>query len=146
MKAFMVVLVAAQAQAQSHAQSTEWSAYGGDAAGRRYAALDQITAANVQSLKPVWVYRTGDLLRRHGRFEATPLLVDGTLYVSSPLGRVSALDPRTGAERWTYDPMVDLHGDYGDFANRGVSTWLDRSAPAGTTCRRRVYIGTVDAR
>ncbi|HET7251371.1 MAG TPA: pyrroloquinoline quinone-dependent dehydrogenase [Gemmatimonadales bacterium] len=146
MKAFMVVLVAAQAQAQSHAQSTEWSAYGGDAAGRRYAALDQITAANVQSLKPVWVYRTGDLLRRHGRFEATPLLVDGTLYVSSPLGRVSALDPRTGSERWTYDPMVDLHGDYGDLANRGVSTWLDRSAPAGTTCRLRVYIGTVDAR
>lgn len=147
MKAFMVVALAvAQAQAQSHAQSTEWPAYGGDAAGHRYAALDQITAANVQSLKPVWIYRTGDLLRRHGRFEATPLLVDGTLYVSSPLGRVSALDPRTGAERWTYDPIVDLHGDYGDFANRGVSTWLDGSAPAGTTCRRRIYIGTVDAR
>jgi quinoprotein glucose dehydrogenase len=145
-KAFMlVVLAAAQAHAQSQ-QSTEWPAYGGDAAGHRYSALDQISAANVGNLKPAWVYRTGDLLRRYGRFEATPILVDGTLYVSSPLGRVSALDPQTGAERWTYDPMVDLHGSYGDFANRGVSTWLDAAAAAGSPCRRRIYIGTVDAR
>jgi quinoprotein glucose dehydrogenase len=150
-KAFtLIVLVAAQAQAQSHVQSqvqsTSWPAYGGDAAGHRYSALDQISAANVQNLKPAWVYRTGDLLRRYGRFEATPILVDGTLYVSSPLGRVSALDPQTGAERWTYDPMIDLHGSYGDFANRGVSTWLDAAAPEGSLCRRRIYIGTVDAR
>jgi quinoprotein glucose dehydrogenase len=51
-------------------------------------------------------------------------MVDGTLYVSTPLGRVIALDPARGRERWRYDPRVDLHGDYGDFANRGVSTWL----------------------
>ena len=146
-KAFtLIVLMAAQAHAQSPVQSTEWPAYGGDAAGHRFSALDQISTANVQNLKPAWVYRTGDLLRRNGRFEATPILVDGTLYVSSPLGRVSALDPQTGAERWTYDPTVDLHGSYGDFANRGVATWLDRGASAGTTCRRRIYIGTVDAR
>lgn len=143
MKAFVLfALVVAQAQAQS----TDWPAYGGDAGGSRFASIDQITAANVASLKPVWIYRTGDLLRRNGRFEATPLVVDGTLYLSSPLGRVSALDPVTGRERWTYDPVIDLHGDYGDFANRGVSTWLDRGAPAGATCRRRIYVGTVDAR
>ncbi|HXJ32292.1 MAG TPA: pyrroloquinoline quinone-dependent dehydrogenase [Gemmatimonadales bacterium] len=151
MSAFtLIVLVAAQVQAQSHVQSqvqsTDWPVYGGDAAGHRYSALAQISAANVGSLKPAWVYRTGDLLRRYGRFEATPILVDGTLYVSSPLGRVSALDPETGAERWTYDPMVDLHGSYGDFANRGVSTWRDAAAAPGAVCRRRIYIGTVDAR
>ncbi|HTH64510.1 MAG TPA: pyrroloquinoline quinone-dependent dehydrogenase [Gemmatimonadales bacterium] len=127
-------------------QSTQWPAYGGDAQGRRFSGADQITPANVGQLKPAWVYRTGDLLRRRGRFEATPLLVDGTLYVSSPLDRVSALDPATGAERWTYDPAIDLHGSYGDFANRGVATWLDAAAPAGSPCRRRIYIGTVDAR
>jgi quinoprotein glucose dehydrogenase len=127
-------------------QSTQWPAYGGDAQGRRFSDVDQITPANVGQLEPAWVYRTGDLLRRNGRFEATPLLVDGTLYVSSPLDRVSALDPATGAERWTYDPGIDLHGSYGDFANRGVSTWLDAAAPAGSPCRRRIYIGTVDAR
>ncbi len=130
MKAFaLVVLAAAQAHAQSQVQSTQWPAYGGDAQGRRFSGVDQITPTNVGQLKPAWVYRTGDLLRRNGRFEATPLLVDGTLYVSSPLDRVSALDPATGAELWTYDPGIDLHGSYGDFANRGVSTWLDaRSA------------------
>ncbi len=143
MKAFALLALAA---AQAAAQSTEWPAYAGDAAGHRYSVLNQITAANVAALQPAWVYRTGDLLRRNGRFEATPLLVDGALYVSSPLGRVSALDPRTGAERWTYDPGVDLHGSYGDFANRGVSTWFDAAAPAGTVCRRRIFIGTVDAR
>ncbi|HKE89141.1 MAG TPA: pyrroloquinoline quinone-dependent dehydrogenase [Gemmatimonadales bacterium] len=138
----LVALLAASAQAQS----TDWPAYGGDAAGHRFSTLDRITAANVAGLRPVWVYRTGDLLRRNGRFEATPILVDGTLYVSSPLGRVSAVDPETGAERWTYDPGIDLNGSYGDFANRGVSTWLDRAAPASAACRRRIYIGTVDAR
>ena len=142
----LVLLVTARAQGQSQVPSTDWPAYGGDAAGHRFAAASQITPANVGQLKPAWVYRTGDLLRRHGRFEATPILVDGTLYVSSPLGRVSALDPQTGAERWTYDPMIDLHGSYGDLANRGVSAWLDAAAAAGSPCRRRIYIGTVDAR
>lgn len=140
-----LILIPAVA-APASAQSSEWPVYGGDAAGHRFAAANQITGANVAGLRLAWVYRTGDLLRRHGRFEATPLLVDGSLIVSSPLGRVSALDPLTGLERWTYDPHIDLHGDYGDFANRGVSTWLDVAATAGAACRRRIYLGTVDAR
>ena len=129
-------------------QATQWPAYGGDAGGHRFAAVDQITPANVGELRLAWVYRTGDLMEHSGRFEATPLLVDGTLYVSTPLGRVSALDPTTGRERWTYDPMVNLHGDYGDFANRGVATWLDSRGSAGNVapCRRRIFLGTVDAR
>jgi quinoprotein glucose dehydrogenase len=134
---------AARAGAQG---TTDWPAYGRDAGGTRFAPLDQITRANVAGLRLAWTYRTGDLLAGRGRFEATPLVVDGTLYVSTPLGRVIALDPATGAERWSYDPGVDLHGDYGDFANRGVSTWRDARAAAGAVCRRRIYLGTVDAR
>ena len=45
-------------------------------------------------------------------FEATPLVVDGTLYLSTPFNRVIALDPATGAERWTYDPHVDVFIPY----------------------------------
>jgi quinoprotein glucose dehydrogenase len=131
---------------QTVPQSTEWPVYGGDAAGHRYAAVDQITRTNVSTLKLAWVYRTGDVLQEKGRFEANPLVVDGTLYVSTPLGRVSALDPTSGTERWTYDAHIDLHGSYGDFANRGVSTWLDTRASVGAVCRRRIYLGTVDAR
>ncbi len=132
--------------AQAATDSTAWTAYGHDAGGTRYAPLDQITRANVAGLELAWVHRTGDLLDGRGRFEATPLFVDGLLYLATPLGRVLALDPASGDERWSYDPRIDLHGDYGDFANRGVSTWLDTHAPAGAPCRRRVYVGTVDAR
>ncbi|HEY6059013.1 MAG TPA: pyrroloquinoline quinone-dependent dehydrogenase [Gemmatimonadales bacterium] len=141
----LATALAAQLPAQ-RAASSEWPAYGGDPGGHRFAALDQITRTNVGSLRLAWVYRTGDLMNARGRFEATPLLVDGMLYVSTPLGRVVALDPATGAERWTFDARVDLTGDYGDLANRGVATWLDTRSAAGATCRRRIYLGTVDAR
>lgn len=131
-----------RAQAPSVA---EWPAYGGSG-GNHYSPAAEITAANVGQLQLAWIYRTGDYHRSRGRFEANPILADGTLYVSTPLGRVVALDPATGAERWQSDQHIDLTGDYGDFANRGVSTWLDSRAATGTPCRRTVYLGTVDAR
>jgi quinoprotein glucose dehydrogenase len=73
-------------------------------------------------------------------------MVDGTLYLSTPFGKVIALDPATGRARWTYDARVDRQGDWGDFANRGVSTWLDARASSNAPCRRRIYLGTIDAR
>src|SRR5205807_5756626 len=66
--------------------------------------------------------------------------------VSTPLGTVIALDAATGVERWQSDQRVDFAADYGDFANRGVSTWLDAARPAGATCRRTIFLATVDAR
>ena len=90
-----------------------------------------------------WIYRTGDygVGDAAARSESTPLFVDGTLYVSTPFGRVIALDPDTGAERWSFDPRVDLSGEYGDFANRGVSTWVDPQTRA-----RRIFVATIDSR
>jgi quinoprotein glucose dehydrogenase len=73
-------------------------------------------------------------------------MVDGTLYLSTPFARVIALDPETGREKWTFDPHTDRGMSFGDWANRGVSTWLDAKAPAGSPCRRRIYVGTVDGR
>jgi quinoprotein glucose dehydrogenase len=131
------------------AQSGDWSAYGHDALGSRYSALTQITRANVAQLTVAWTYRTGEIdvhTHRPAKLEATPLVVDGTLFLSTPFGRVIALDPETGRERWTFDAHVDRGGNWGDFANRGVSTWLDARAPLGAVCRRRIYLGTIDAR
>ncbi|MGE5730694.1 MAG: pyrroloquinoline quinone-dependent dehydrogenase [Gemmatimonas sp.] len=132
------------------AQSTsgEWSAYGHDAAGTRYSPLSQITRDNVTRLVVAWTYRTGDTAhtRQTVKFEATPLMVDGTLYLSTPFGRVVALDPSSGRQRWRFDSHVDRQGNWGDFANRGVSTWLDPRARPGAACRRRIYLGTIDAR
>ena len=129
------------------ARAGEWTANGHDAFGTRYSPLAQITRENVSRLTVAWTYHTGDAAQSddHTRFEATPLMVDGTLYLSTPLGRVIALDPSTGKERWRHDGHA-VRGDWGDPANRGVSEWLDPKAAASAACKRRIYLGTIDAR
>ncbi len=121
-----------------------WQAYGRDPGGQRFSPLSEINAHNVSRLDVAWTFRTGDAYQprrsRPTAFEATPLYVDGTLYLGTPLGRIIALDPVSGKLRWSYDGKVDRDAGFGDFANRGVSTW---KPPAG---RRRIYIATLDAR
>ena len=146
MNAALTILFLAATGAATAQAPGDWPAYGRDPGGTRFSPLTEITRDNVSALQPAWVYRTGDYLRDRGRFEATPLAVDGALYLATPLGRVVALDPATGTERWTYDAQVSLQGDYGDFANRGVATWLDMARSRAQACRRRVFLATVDAR
>jgi membrane-bound PQQ-dependent dehydrogenase (glucose/quinate/shikimate family) len=130
----------------------QWPFYGHDAGGMRHSPLTQITRANVSRLKVAWVYQTGDVSegadgRQRSGFETTPIVVDGTLYLTTPFNRVIALDPETGARRWAFDPRVDLRGEYGDgLINRGLATWLDASRRPGQPCRRRLYEATLDAR
>ncbi|MBA2564170.1 MAG: pyrroloquinoline quinone-dependent dehydrogenase [Gemmatimonadetes bacterium] len=129
----------------------EWTAYGGDALGSRYSHLTEITPANVTALRVAWTFRTGETPEAHPTaeptaFEATPIVLDGTLHLSTPLGRVLALDPHTGEERWRYDARVDPLVEFGDFTSRGVSAWSDESLPAGSPCRRRIFVATIDAR
>ena len=132
----------------SRVSSIEWPAYGGDAGGSKYSAAAQITRDNVRLLRVAWTYRTGDYTvgPAAARFENTPLFVDGTLIVATPLGSVIAMDPVTARERWRYEARVDLAGDYGDFATRGVSLWRDRARTASTECSRRLFLATIDAR
>lgn len=137
----------APAQQPAHA-AVEWPVYAHDAGGSRFSPATQITRANVGRLVPVWTYRTGDFSLGDGmtRDETTPLFVDGLLYVSTPFGGVRALDPETGSERWSFDSELDPSGDYGDFTNRGVSTWVDPERPATAACHRRIYVASVDTR
>jgi quinoprotein glucose dehydrogenase len=81
-----------------------------------------------------------------GRFEAVPIFVDGTLFLSTPLGNVLALDPANGAVRWRFDAKLSLDASYGDFASRGVSTWVDSRLARGAVCHRRIFVAPVDAR
>ncbi|MEO8909817.1 MAG: pyrroloquinoline quinone-dependent dehydrogenase [Gemmatimonadaceae bacterium] len=126
----------------------EWTAYGHDAGGSKFSPANRITRDNVKNLVPVWTYRTGDFSRGDAtaRDETTPLYVDGTLFASTPFGGVRALNAETGREIWSFDSELDLSGDYGDFTNRGVSTWIDRALPRNAPCRRRIYVAPVDAR
>ncbi len=124
-------------------QDGDWPAYGRDAGGERFSPLDGINRANVASLQVAWTFRTGDAYQpprgRPTAFEATPLYVDGTLYLSTPVGRVIALDPVTGRQRWVFDAKVPRDAGYGDFASRGVSMWRRGR-------ERRIFVATIDAR
>jgi len=110
----------------------------------------RITPQNISRLQVAWTYRTGEAGDRFATskpasLEATPLVVDGSMYIGTPLGRVIALDPVTGQERWVFDPKIARNIPYGDFASRGVSTWLDEAAPPDSPCRRRIYAATAQA-
>jgi quinoprotein glucose dehydrogenase len=122
----------------------EWPSYGRDPGGQRFSPLKQINRENVASLRVAWTYRTGDAYQpargRATAFEATPLYVNGVLYLATPLGRAIALDGTTGKVTWTYDAKVPRDREYGDFANRGVSLWKPERGAA------RIFLASVDAR
>jgi quinoprotein glucose dehydrogenase len=146
----MVIPPRAPAQTPG-ASDSKWPFYGNDAGGARYSEVAQIDRTNVARLRVAWTYRTGALghggpLDRKAAFEATPILVDGTLFLSTPYNHVIALDPRTGAKRWEYSARLDLSHGYSEVTSRGVSAWRDPSAAPGAPCRVRIFMGTLDAR
>ena len=129
----------------------DWPTYGNDPGGTRYSAESQINRANVSGLKVAWSYRTGAMETptqpiRKAAFEATPILVDGKLFLSTPYNHVIALNPQTGTKLWEYDPGVNLNRNYSEATSRGVSAWRDSHGKHGAPCSLRIFIGTLDAR
>ena len=121
------------------AQASEWRSYGHDLAGTRFSSASQLTPGNVGNLKQAWVHHAG--VAKGMGFEATPLMVDDTLYLCTPNNIVLALDPDTGARRWQFDPRIDSPPAP---ACRGV-TYFEASAD-NAPCARRILFGTADAR
>lgn len=131
--------------------TAEWESYGRDPGGARYSPLNQITRENVSELRVEWTYRTGDVSDEETgtttAFEATPIVVDGTLFVCTPFNRIIALDPESGEEKWVFDPELDLSVSYGNqFVCRGLATWVDPGLTEYNKCRRRILTATNDAR
>ena len=127
----------------------EWPSYGRDSGGSRFSPLARITRENVSKLVVAWRYHTGEPpldLARQPSLQVTPIVADNVMYISTPLGKVMALEPATGREIWRYDARVNPRAGYGDFASRGVATWVDAAVKPGMPCRRRIFVATMDAR
>jgi len=128
-----------------------WPNYGNDGGGTRYSPATQIDRTNVTQLKVAWTYRTGALphdeeLDKKAAFEATPILADGKLLLSTPYDHVIALNPETGAKLWEFDPKLELPYGSSEVTSRGVSAWRETRAKAGKPCALRIFVGTLDAR
>jgi alcohol dehydrogenase (cytochrome c) len=108
-----------------------WLTYSGDYAGQRFSALDQANPSNARSLIAKWVYQTAAT----GKFETTPLVVDGILYATGQDDHAFALDARTGRPIWLFQHPLpsDIRPCCGR-VNRGVAILGDK-----------VFLGTLDA-
>jgi quinohemoprotein ethanol dehydrogenase len=107
------------------ATGRNWPSYGLDYAETRHSPLDGVNTENVAELGLAWSY---DLESRRG-VEATPIVLDGTMFVTASWSVVHALDAVTGERLWVYDPEVPRDYAYKgccDVVNRGVAVWGGR--------------------
>ena len=108
-----------------------WLTYSGDYSGRRYSLLKQIHTGNVEQLAVHWVFQT----RTPDKFEATPLVIDGIMYLSAPEGHAYALDAGTGRLIWSYQYKLPRENATLLWpANRGLAALGDK-----------VFLATLDA-
>jgi alcohol dehydrogenase (cytochrome c) len=132
-------LLAASAHAQvtpdrlihSDREPQNWLTYSGSYSGQRYSLLDQITPRNAKNLELQWVFQARSL----EKFEATPLVVDGVMYLVEAPNHVFALDGATGRQYWEFDykPSRDARPCCGS-VNRGLAVLGDT-----------LFLGTLDA-
>jgi len=140
----------AHAQAPARFAGKDWPAYGGDAGGTKFSTLTGVNRSNVDRLTEGWSWATGERIIagaqapiagqdvRPGNFEATPLVVNDTMYVVTPYNRVVALDARTGRAIWSFDPRAWEWGrppNGTGLVHRGVGIWTGEG-------ERRVFINS----
>ena len=132
--AMVALITMAVACTQAPGDTTGWPFVGSDPAHTKYSVAAEITAANVGELEIVWQWEPNEAPleeygTRPGPFQATPVMVDDILYLSTMYTRVVALDAETGTELWTFDPRAYEGGPIGagptGFKHRGVAYWSD---------------------
>ena len=139
----------------SYSATDDWTSYGKDSGGGHFSRADEITPENVKKLERVWVHRSGDYKggansagvkggEYQTSFQATPLLVDDTLFYCTSYNRVFALDPETGKEKWVFDPKLKKDGR-AILACRGLSSWKDGTKSSSEKCHHRIMGVTIDA-
>ena len=112
-----------------------WLTYGRTYDEQHFSPLAKIDANNVKTLGLAWAF---DLDVAHRGQESTPLVIDGVMYVTGAFSKVYALDAKSGALKWSFDPKVQGRAALNaccDAVNRGVAAW-----------NGRIYVGTLDGR
>lgn len=113
---------------------SDWAAASYSYSEQRFSPLDQITTDNVGDLGIAWSAELPDARAQ----EATPIVIDGVMYLTGPWSKVFAFDASNGEPLWTFDPEVPrsvLQDLCCDAINRGVAVW-----------RGKLYLGTLDGR
>jgi quinoprotein glucose dehydrogenase len=108
----------------SRGADQNWPIYLGDHSNTHYSPLKQINRRNVARLEVAWVYHCGDAQADRTQIQCNPLVVDGTIYATSPRLKALALDAATGCELWRFDPFAGQSEAVGG-VNRGVVHWAD---------------------
>ncbi len=137
MRRTLLLLATLAVAPTAHAQRVDWPAPSGDAGALRWSPLADVSRDNVARLKLAWSWKTGERAipagpdqrpARPGLFQASPVVIGDTLYVSTPYAQVAALDAATGRELWRHDPEVWRAGQPSNgtgFVHRGVAAWTD---------------------
>ena len=120
-----------QLNATLGADPERWLHYSGDYSGQRHSPLTQIAPSNVGQLRTEWAFQTGVL----GKFETTPLVIDGILYVTGPNNTAWALDARTGRQIWRYSRDLP----------EGLNVCCGRVNRGFAALGNRLYMTTLDA-
>lgn len=111
-------------------QPENWLTYSGDYASHHYSQLSQINRTNIARLKLAWMYQIGS--RQH--FEATPLVVDGVMYLTEPPSDVTALDLKTGRPLWHYRRTIP----------EGVPVCCGQVNRGVAILDGQIFLGTID--
>jgi len=144
-------------------EQRDWMHWGNTTAGTRFAALDQITPANVAQLQVAWTAHTGDVPQSDGfgaEDQLTPLQIGQTLYLCTPHNRVIAMDVDSGQQRWAFDPKATAPNwqrcrglGYFDATTAPAVAATPASLPAPATtgtgaalCEQRILMTSIDAR
>ncbi len=111
--------------------SNDWPLYGRDYTNQRYSPLQQINRENVQQLELAWKYKTG----KKATFQTSPIVIKGTMYITTPFNDVIALNAETGAEIWRYQHQLQSNDYCCGPANRGPAV-----------ANGKVFTVTIDSR
>ena len=132
--------------------ANDWPSYGGDNGSQKYMPFDQINKANVSTIASAWTWQSSDnatvadnfkqenYRATPGGYKATPIVVNGTMYVPTSFGRIAALDAQTGAEKWVFDTKAWEAGRPPNlgYNTRGVGYWEGNG-------KQRIFLATNDS-